>query len=114
MAYISVEQVAQIRKQIKNKFPAKKGWRFSITREHYTGINITIVNAPVNFLSGYKNGHSIIPSERDHPYLQQIYNIANSGNHDNSDTMLDYFDVGWYIWLKIGSWGKPFTFKTNN
>ena len=79
MAYISVEQVAQIRKQIKNKFPAKKGWRFSITREHYTGINITIVNAPVNFLSGYKNGHSIIPSERDR--FRALRSVAFQGTH---------------------------------
>jgi hypothetical protein len=35
-----------------------------------------------------------------------------TGNHDNSDAMSDYFDVGWYLSLQIGRWDKPcrFTF----
>ena len=34
-----------------------------------------------------------MPTQETHPYLQQIYSIANCGNHDNSDSMTDYFDV---------------------
>jgi hypothetical protein len=29
-------------------------------------------------------------------------------NHDNSDVMTDYFDVGWYIKISIGKWNKPY------
>ena len=29
-------------------------------------------------------------------------------NHDNSDIMTDYFDVGWYIDINVGSWNKPY------
>jgi hypothetical protein len=32
----------------------------------------------------------------------------NMGNHDNSDIMTDYFDVGWYVDVNIGLWNKPY------
>jgi hypothetical protein len=69
------------------------------------------MQAPVNFLSGYKNGQNVRPDNQSHPYLQQIYSIANCGNYDNSDSMTDYFDIGWYVWLSIGQWDKEFVFK---
>lgn len=30
------------------------------------------------------------------------------GNHDNSDIMTDYFDVGWYLSINVGNYGKPY------
>jgi hypothetical protein len=30
------------------------------------------------------------------------------GNHDRSDSMTDYFDVGWYISINVGKWNKPY------
>jgi len=30
-------------------------------------------------------------------------------NHDNSDIMTDYFDVGWYVSINVGGWNKPYT-----
>lgn len=29
-------------------------------------------------------------------------------NYNNSDIMTDYFDVGWYIKIAIGTWEKPY------
>lgn len=29
-------------------------------------------------------------------------------NHDNSDIMTDYFDVGWYVNVNVGKWDKPY------
>lgn len=29
-------------------------------------------------------------------------------NYDNSDSMIDYFDVGWYIDINVGRWNKPY------
>jgi hypothetical protein len=29
-------------------------------------------------------------------------------NHDKSDAMTDYFDVGWYTDIKVGNWAKPY------
>ena len=38
----------------------------------------------------------------------ELKNAMNDGNHDNSDAMIDYFDVGWYIDINIGSRNKPY------
>jgi hypothetical protein len=32
-------------------------------------------------------------------------------NHDNSDIMTDYFDVGWYVNIYVGKWNKPYNVK---
>ena len=40
--------------------------------------------------------------------IQKIMNVLNEGNHDNSDIQTDYFDVGWYVDVYIGSYNKPY------
>lgn len=41
-------------------------------------------------------------------FLAEILEVMNEGNHDNSDIMTDYFDVGWYVDINIGKWNKPY------
>lgn len=40
--------------------------------------------------------------------LEELYEVMMDGNHDNSDIMTDYFDVGWYVDINIGKWNKPY------
>lgn len=40
--------------------------------------------------------------------LKKIVTCMMTGNHNNSDIQTDYFDVGWYIDISVGSWKKPF------
>jgi hypothetical protein len=42
-------------------------------------------------------------------FLKEVLAAMNSGNHNNSDVQSDYFDVGWYVDVNIGSWNKPYT-----
>jgi hypothetical protein len=42
-------------------------------------------------------------------FLSEVFTAMNKGNHDNSDIQTDYFDVGWYSDVNIGSWNKPYT-----
>jgi hypothetical protein len=42
-------------------------------------------------------------------FLKEVITTMNGGNHDNSDVQTDYFDVGWYVDVNIGSWNKPYT-----
>lgn len=44
-------------------------------------------------------------------FLQKAKDIMNQGNHDRSDIMSDYFDVGCYIDIYIGRWNKPYKFE---
>ena len=40
--------------------------------------------------------------------FEKIHQIVNRGNHDNSDAMTDYFDVGWYTDFSIGNWDRGY------
>ena len=41
-------------------------------------------------------------------FLKEIMFAMNDGNHDRSDAMTDYFNVGWYVDINIGNWNKPY------
>jgi len=41
-------------------------------------------------------------------FFAEAFRILNEGNHDRSDIMSDYFDVGWYVDINIGKWNKPY------
>lgn len=41
-------------------------------------------------------------------FLKELIAVMNDGNHDRSDIMTDYFDVGWYTDISIGDWNKPY------
>jgi hypothetical protein len=46
-------------------------------------------------------------------FITEIMKAANEGNHDNSDSQTDYFDVGWYVNIKIGRWDRPYVLTNN-
>lgn len=44
-------------------------------------------------------------------FLEKVITVLNEGNHDRSDIMTDYFDVGWYVDVQFGRWDKPYLVK---
>lgn len=40
-------------------------------------------------------------------FLNELRSAMMDGNYNNSDAQTDYFDVGWYIAINLGSWDKP-------
>ena len=43
-------------------------------------------------------------------FLKEIFAVMNDGNFNRSDIQSDYFCVGWYVDVNIGSWDTPYTF----
>lgn len=41
-------------------------------------------------------------------FFKDVKETMMEGNHDRSDIMTDYFDVGWYIDINIGRYDKPY------
>ena len=121
MAYITTEKVKQMRDKLKELFPAKKGWKFSVTREHYSKVNCSILTAPFDLRldtnKTYEDVNQYYVKERynDNPatkeVLLNILKVLNTDNYDNSDVQTDYFEVGHYVSLSIGKWDKPFQVK---
>lgn len=103
MAYISTEQVKVIRENLKKEFPQ---FKFSVKREHYSKVCVSILSGNVDFGTTYKK----FKFEKD-GVLGKINSIVNTGNFDESDSMTDYFHVGFYTDMSIGQYDKPYIIK---
>jgi hypothetical protein len=132
MAYITAEQANTKRLALKAAFPT---WRFGVTVRNHSTLTVTIQLAPIDLVAnilesgggrsqmlleriaevGYTelNPHNLDWSLNGEALdaLLKIRDIGMAGNHDNSDSASDYFDVGWYFYIKIGQHGAPFVCK---
>jgi hypothetical protein len=110
MGYISTQQVKEIRTELKKQFPKTK---FSICREHYSGVRIEILKSNVNFNVDYKTINECWIAENyqgeQREMLLKIYEIASRGT-----TWFETGDYGTqpshYVWMSIGSYGKNFQY----
>jgi hypothetical protein len=125
MAYVNQELKKRVQADLKQVMPRK--WKWSLAVRHHSTLVLTIRQAPVDLLQEFRNaGASITPMEGYYslnpyhwdklPHLSNklrtvfagIFEAMNKGNHDRSDVMTDYFDVGWYVDVQIGAWNSPF------
>lgn len=44
-------------------------------------------------------------------YFDESLDLFRIDNHNRSDSQTDYFDVGHYTSINLGSWNKPFVVK---
>jgi hypothetical protein len=108
MAYITKEQVADIRKTLKKVLPELK---LSVRKDNSSTVDVTILAGPYDFGTTYSqvNHYNIdTPSGKHIDVLEKIKNICMKGNFDHSDVMSDYFHVGWYFHLSIGAWNRSY------
>jgi hypothetical protein len=112
MSYISSETVAQKRKQIKAAFP---GFKFSITRNHSSGISIDVLSGPLETeVSPYQQVNTFYIKEHYaakpavQKFLLELYAIAAEGK-TTGDWDADYgFIPSFYVNISIGAWNKPY------
>ena len=121
MAYINQEKKATMMPAFKAAF-AKYGVKGSVSIRHSSTLIVTISSGPMRELSGF-DGEELswylrTTNERTPPaqnpqiisMINELLDIANEGNWDESDTQTDYFNVGWYVEVRAGRWNKPFVF----
>ena len=109
MPYITTKQVAGIREQLKKSLP---DYKLSITREHSSGVNISIISGPIDFFTHHSSvNHFYI---KDHytgeaaRVLTLISEVAENGNKDVCEDA-DYGKIpSWYVNIEIGKWNKPY------
>ena len=133
MAYISSEDVKAIRVALKAEFG--KDFKFSVTKDHHSGVRISIMSGVANFYDGsmdttdkyngreYKfNGYDQINHYHTHFYgkhealFTRISEIAHTAPglaggksyYCNDDTQSDYFDRAYYVSIHVGKWDKPY------
>jgi hypothetical protein len=128
MAYMNQDRKAQLApaiKQVCKKYNAK----VSIAVRHHSTLIVTIASSPIDFIKNYndtnKDAHRYEPitdtyhrvneyyidsnfTDTARDFLMELRQAANTLNHNNSNLMIDYFDVGYYVDIKIGAYDKPY------
>ena len=122
MAYVSQELKKSLAPVIK-RICQKHGVKASLAVRHHSTLVLNIKSGKIDFFSdfGLEGVNSDIQVNPYHykshftgkslKFLSEVIPAMNRGNHDNSDIMTDYFDVGWYIDVNIGKWNKPYTLE---
>jgi len=117
---LSTKEIAkQIRLDLKELC---SNFKFSIISSRHR-IDLYIMSWPIEFYSSeYKEAEKNQEREktRELSRLNKMYTpewsdvlklvntILNQYNHDNSDAMIDYFDVNYYDDVRIWKWDKPY------
>ena len=113
MAYMNQVKKKKLAGGIKAVMP--KGWKYTLSVRNHMALVCTIWAAPAADVEQIKGDNADVNEYwiREHytgklaDTLEAIKDAMNVGNHDNSDIMTDYFDVGWYIDIEFGRWNKP-------
>ena len=132
MAYMSQERKAQLAPQIKAVLKKYK-IKGTLAVRHHSTLVLNIKSGVIDFIGNSNevcarhpryNDREFTPNKGSidvNPYwytehfdgkaldfLKELMPAMNVGNHDRSDIQTDYFDVGWYVDVNIGSWDKPY------
>lgn len=129
MAWMNQEKKAAIAAELKKAMP--KDWKYSLAVRNHSTLVLTIASAPVNLVAAYAERgcsdevkasmlskmHADVNSYHFEKSftgdlletMKGIFKAMNLNNHDNSDPMTDYYDVGHYVDVQFGRWNKPFT-----
>ena len=134
MAYMNQYKKARLTPAIKAAM-TKYGIKGTIAVRHRSTLVVNIKSGKLDFIANYNETISNrpggfrtgSPAEKAldvNPYwyqehftgqplefLRELFHAMNAGNHDRSDIQTDYFDVGWYNDVNIGSWDKPYTLE---
>jgi hypothetical protein len=66
----------------------------------HQGLHLRLKIGPLNpywYMEHYKG------QETELRFLNEVMEVLNRGNHDRSDIMTDYYDVGWYVYVEVMS-----------
>jgi hypothetical protein len=130
MAYITAEMKAQIAPAIK-AICKKYNIKATLAIKHHSALDMNISAGSIDFIGNYNalvatdytgrkeridceymqvNQYHLASSftGRALDFLNEVNVALNVLNHDNSDIMTDYFDVGYYVHINIGKWDKPY------
>ena len=103
MAYMNQERKKELAPAIKSILK-KYGAKGSLKVRHYSTLVLTISESRFEvsedeerinhcYLSEHHSGEKL-------EFLKELVDAMMTGNHDNSDSQTDYFDVGWYISIR--------------
>ncbi len=117
MAYYSQEQKRSAAPRIRALL-AEYGMKGSLSVNHHSTVVLKLKSGPIDFGQnddGYRGFIDVNVYWIDQHYTGQAREFLNralkilmEGNHNNSDIQSDYFDVGWYVDIRVGDWSTPY------
>lgn len=131
MAYISPQKKEEIKKKLEEYFD-KEGYKgkikYSLTVDNNRSIDFVLLRGPFeisDFEYSKDDYNNVLEGNLDinvyhfhlrkknkesksYKFIENIIEILNTDNYNNSDVQSDYFDVGHYISVKIGTYDKPY------
>jgi hypothetical protein len=121
MAYMSQEKKAKIAPAVK-AILKKYNVKGSLAVRNHSTLVLNVKQGAVDFIKDYGNDESAAKfgiqvnpywfqehfTGKSKEFLAEVLAAMNDGNHDRSDAMVDYFDVGWYVDVNIGNWKQPY------
>lgn len=137
MAYMNQDRKKELAAELKKAltpFKNKYGLRYTLAVRNHSTVVLTFTEGRLDFLKDVekytRNGgycqvnmycvrrmELMADLERDPAFNQEVRevllaadNALHKGNHDKSDMMTDYYDVGWYVDINVGRWNKPYKF----
>jgi hypothetical protein len=128
MAHMSQERKAELAPAIK-AICKKYGVKASIAVRNHSSLVLNIKSGKIDFINDYGNtpeqradaekfGIQVNPyhyknhfNGEAYHFLSEVIPAMNVGNHDRSDIMTDYFDVGFYVDVNIGRWDQKYVLE---
>ncbi len=118
MAYMSQERKKELAPKIKEVLKKYKMKGTIGVRDHSTLI-VNIKSGVLDLLDNTNDSYSSANvfrigsqfKDENKKFLTELLEAMMIGNHNRSDIMSDYFDVGWYTDINIGRWDKPYIYE---
>jgi len=115
MAYFNQEMKKQKAPKIK-EILKKYNMKGSLSVDNHSSVCLTLKSGRLDFSADHQNINTYhIDKHFDgdkRNFLKECYEALMEGNHNNSDIYTDYFDIGWYVYINIGKWDKPYMMET--
>lgn len=116
MAYISSEQVKEIRNEIKKVLTAKDGFKLSITKRHSSTICVQLLQSPIAIDKAITdvNDHYLYKIECKN--TKTIFELIDKAvervmgvcyDRNSNDPGADYSNFNFFKRYSIGDYGKP-------
>ena len=106
MAYMNKEKKEKLAPAVK-AICAKYGVKGTLRIHNHSTLVLTVLSGKIDFF-GSESEDKMGWTGEAKKFMDEVETAMNVGNHNNSDIMTDYFDVGWYVRINVGEWDKPY------
>lgn len=114
MAYMNQSEKARLAPKIKAVLK-KYNMKGSLAVRNYSTLVLNLKSGPLDLVNndrGYSQVNLYWLADnyqgKELAFLEEVKAAMHDGNHDNSNSQIDYFDVGWYVNVNAGNWDKPY------